>query len=90
MGLSLDVLEVVIAGKEMFNDWQDHQKTGMIKPALATAETLIELVDLLKPLCPALEQAAPQLATVGFLLKVGDSMYQLYLDLAETQNMAAS
>jgi len=90
IGLGLDVIEVVIAGKGVFDDWQDHQRTGMIKPTLATAKTLIELADLLTPLCPALEQAAPQLATVGLLLKVGDTMYQLYLDLAETRHRAAS
>jgi hypothetical protein len=90
IGLGLDAIEVVIAGKGVFDDWQDRQRTGMIKPTLATAKTLVELVDLLKPLCPALEQAAPQLATVGLLLKVGDSLYQLYLDLAATQNVATA
>jgi hypothetical protein len=34
IGLGLDAIEVVIAGKGVFDDWQDRQRTGMLKPTL--------------------------------------------------------
>ncbi|MET0623594.1 MAG: hypothetical protein ABW250_11490 [Pyrinomonadaceae bacterium] len=79
---AIDGIDVVFATKIAFDAWADPERQSIVKPVIKTTRAFFELVDVAQAAIPALKQI-PYLDAVGVLVKVGDSVTQLWTDVSK-------
>lgn len=79
---SADGIEFVFATKKAIDAFTDNEDKSFIKPTVKTVRALMELIDVLKPAFPQI-QNIPYLETIGVIIKVGDSAWQIYSDVSK-------
>jgi hypothetical protein len=57
------------------------KQRGYAKAVLTTSSAALELLKMVKDVVPGLEKLGPALAVVSFLVKVGDEVCQVNLDM---------
>ena len=70
--------------------WCDPKKTSVVKPVLKTSRAVVELFDLLKMASPALDKISPHIQAISVVIKVGDTLYQLYTDIKDVAGVEKS
>jgi hypothetical protein len=75
-------IELILAGKAAFDAWSDPERKTIVKPMIKSTRALFELIDVIKPLVPALHQV-PYLDAACAAIKVGDSVWQFYCDASD-------
>ena len=78
----IDGAELLFASRTAFNAITDPQRTSMTEPLLKTGRAMAELIDVVKPYLPALNNN-PYVDVASVLIKVGDSVYTLHADLTK-------
>ena len=79
-GKGIDVLELVFASKYAADALRDPARTSIAGPLVKTARAMSELVDLVKPFVPALDDN-PYVEAATVIIKFGDSIYQVHADV---------
>ena len=77
-----DGIEFIFATKKAFDAFTDSENKSVIKPVIKTTRALMELIDIITPVFPQIKNI-PYLETVGVIIKVGDSVWQIYSDVSK-------
>lgn len=88
-GSAIDGFEFVFSTTQAIHSWSDPKRTSAVKPVLKSARAAFELFDLLKIAMPTLEKAGSYVEAVSVLVKIGDTVYQLYSDVKDIENSVA-
>lgn len=82
-------VQVALLGFSAAKAWTEVAEKGYTKAVLSSSAAALELLKLVKDVVPGLEKLGPALAVVSFLVKVGDEVYQVKLDVEAMRDMPA-
>jgi len=78
---AIEGVEVALLGIAAAKAWTEAGEQGYTRAVLTTTSAGLELLKLVKDLIPGLERIGPALAVVSFLVKVGDEVCQVDVDM---------
>ena len=81
MGGAIQGVQVALLGLSAAKAWSEVGEKGYTKAVLSTSSAALELLKLVQDVVPGFEKLGPALAVVSFLVKVGDEVYQVKLDV---------
>ena len=81
LGGAIQGVQVALLGFSAAKAWTEVGEKGYTKAVLSTSAAALELLKLVKDVVPGFEKLGPALAVVSFLVKVGDEVYQVKLDV---------
>ena len=89
LGGAIQGVQVALLGIAAAKAWTEVGEKGYTKAALTTTSAALELLQLVKDVVPGFERIAPALAVVSFLVKAGDEVYQVNMDVAAMRGAVA-
>ena len=78
---AIEGVEVALLSIAAAKAWSEVDEKGYAKAVLTTSSAALELLKMVKDVVPGLEKLGPALAVVSFLVKVGDEVCQVNLDM---------
>lgn len=75
-------VQVALLGLAAAKAWTEVEEKGYTKAVLTTSSAALELLKQVNEVVPGFDKLGPALALVSFLVKVGDELYQVNLDVA--------
>lgn len=82
LGGAIEGVQVALLGIAAAKAWSEVDEKGYTKAVLTTSSAALELLKLVKDAIPGFEKLGPALAMVSFLVKVGDEICQVNMDIA--------
>lgn len=89
LGGAIQGVQVALLGIAAAKAWSEVDEKGYTKAVLSTSAAALELLELVKDVVPGYEKLAPALAIVSFMVKVGDEVYQVNMDVAAMKGPVA-
>lgn len=89
MGGAIQGVQVALLGIAAAKAWSEVSEKGYTKAVLSTSSAALELLELVKDVVPGYEKLAPALAIVSFMVKLGDEMYQINMDVTAMKGPVA-
>lgn len=89
LGGAIQGVQVALLGISAAKAWSEVGEKGYTKAVLSTSAAALELLKLVKDVVPGYERLAPALAIVSFMVKLGDEVYQVNMDVTAMREPAA-
>ncbi|MDO9226070.1 MAG: hypothetical protein Q8M09_17620 [Pseudomonadota bacterium] len=89
LGGAIQGVQVALLGIAAAKAWSEVGEKGYTKAVLTTSSAALDLLKLVQDVVPGFEKLGPALAVVSFLVKVGDVVYQVKLDVEAMRDAPA-
>ncbi len=90
MSGAIQGVQVALLGISAAKAWAEVGEKGYTKAVLSTSSAALELLKLVQDVVPGFEKLGPALAVVSFLVKVGDEVVQVKLDVEAMRDTPAA